>query len=95
MVSKTHVLYMTWFDNIHQLSSLFCLQVMGGLESDMYKYFRILMLKGFLASRKHMDTFIQIVEIMQRGENLHKTPTVYILGFVFRKKKEGGHLKRI
>ena len=44
-----------------------CLQVMGGLESDMYKYFRILMLKGFLASRKHMDKFTQIVEIMQTG----------------------------
>ena len=33
----------------------------------MYKYFRILMLKGFLASRKHMDKFTQIVEIMQTG----------------------------
>ena len=43
------------------------LQVMGGLDSDMYKYFRILMLKGFLASRKHMDNFTQIVEIMQTG----------------------------
>lgn len=43
------------------------LQVMGGLDSDMYKYFRILMLKGFLASRKHMDKFTQIVEIMQTG----------------------------
>ena len=42
-------------------------QVMGGLDSDMYKYFRILMLKGFLASRKHMDKFTQIVEIMQTG----------------------------
>ena len=40
---------------------------MGGLDSDMYKYFRILMLKGFLASRKHMDKFTQIVEIMQTG----------------------------
>ena len=40
---------------------------MGGAGSDMYKYFRILMLKGFLASRKHMDTFTQIVEIMQTG----------------------------
>ena len=43
------------------------LQVMGGLDSDMYKYFRILMLKGFLASRKHMDKFTQIVEITRTG----------------------------
>ena len=46
-----------------------CVQVMGGLDSDMYKYFRILMLKGFLASRKHMDKFTQIVEIMQTGRH--------------------------
>ena len=44
--------------------------MMGGLDSDMYKYFRILMLKGFLASRKHMDKFTQIVEIMQTGTNI-------------------------
>lgn len=45
---------------------------MGGLDSDMYKYFRILMLKGFLASRKHMDKFTQIVEIMQTGIVQHR-----------------------
>ena len=52
-------------------STEFCFQVMGGVESDMFKYFRILMLKGFLASRKYMDRFIQIVEITQTG-NLSK-----------------------
>lgn len=46
----------------------FALQVMGGVDSDMYNYFKILMLKGFMAARKHMDRFIQIVEIMQTGE---------------------------
>lgn len=40
---------------------------MGGADSDMYQYFKFLMLKGFLAARKHMDKFIQIVEIMQTG----------------------------
>ena len=43
------------------------MQVMGGVDSDMYQYFKILMLKGFMAARKHMDKFIQIVEIMQTG----------------------------
>lgn len=41
---------------------------MGGLDADMYQYFKCLMLKGFLAARKHMDKFIQLVEIMQTGE---------------------------
>ena len=42
---------------------------MGGLNSDMFKYFKILMLKGFMAARKHNDKFIQLVEIMQPGND--------------------------
>lgn len=46
---------------------------MGGVNSDMYEYFKTLMLKGFLAARKHMDKFVHIVEIMQTGElNKHE-----------------------
>ena len=48
---------------------IFTCQVMGGLNSDMFKYFKILMLKGFMAARKHNDKFIQVVEIMQPGKN--------------------------
>ena len=40
---------------------------MGGLGSDMFEYFKILMLQGFCASRKHMDKIVPIVEIMQMG----------------------------
>ena len=47
---------------------IFPCQVMGGLNSDMFKYFKILMLKGFMAARKHNDKFIQVVEIMQPGK---------------------------
>ncbi|XP_032234209.1 phosphatidylinositol 4-kinase beta [Nematostella vectensis] len=45
-------------------------EVMGGIDSDMYNYFKILMLQGFLAARKNMDKCLQIVEIMQTGSNL-------------------------
>ena len=40
---------------------------MGGLGSDMFEYFKILMLQGFVASRKHMDKILPLVEIMQTG----------------------------
>ena len=40
---------------------------MGGVDSDMYNYFKILMLQGFLAARKNMDKCLQLVEIMQTG----------------------------
>lgn len=42
-------------------------KVMGGIDSDMYNYFKILMLQGFLAARKNMDKCLEIVEIMQTG----------------------------
>lgn len=46
----------------------FELKVMGGIDSDMYNYFKILMLQGFLAARKNMDKCLQLVEIMQTGK---------------------------
>jgi hypothetical protein len=45
-------------------------EVMGGADSDMFAYFKILMLKGFLSARKHMDKLVPIVEIMQLGSQL-------------------------
>ncbi len=44
--------------------------VMGGQQSDMFAYFKILMLKGFLSARKHMDKLVPIIEIMQLGSQL-------------------------
>ena len=43
------------------------LQVMGGLGSDMFEYYKILMLQGLVAARKHMDRILPLVEIMQTG----------------------------
>jgi len=45
-------------------------EVMGGLGSDMFEYFKILMLQGFVASRKHMDKILPLLEIMQTGSQL-------------------------
>lgn len=42
-------------------------QVMGGLDGDMFNYYKMLMLQGLIAARKHMDRVVQIVEIMQQG----------------------------
>lgn len=40
---------------------------MGGPDGDMFNYYRMLMLQGLIAARKHMDKVVQIVEIMQQG----------------------------
>uniref|UniRef100_H2Z9W9 Phosphatidylinositol 4-kinase beta n=1 Tax=Ciona savignyi TaxID=51511 RepID=H2Z9W9_CIOSA len=45
-------------------------QVMGGLNGDMFEYYKILMLQGLVAARKHMDRIVQLVEIMSAGPSL-------------------------
>jgi len=45
-------------------------EVMGGLGSDMFEYYKILMLQGLVAARKHMDKILPIIEIMQSGSQL-------------------------
>ncbi|XP_051901786.1 phosphatidylinositol 4-kinase beta isoform X1 [Pristis pectinata] len=44
--------------------------VMGGQDGDMFNYYKMLMLQGLIAARKHMDKVAQIVEIMQQGSQL-------------------------
>ncbi|XP_073991037.1 phosphatidylinositol 4-kinase beta fwd isoform X2 [Rhodnius prolixus] len=44
--------------------------VMGGPKSDMFEYFKILMLQGLVAARKHMDKILSLVEIMRLGSQL-------------------------
>nr|XP_047134626.1 phosphatidylinositol 4-kinase beta [Hydra vulgaris] len=45
-------------------------EVMGGSDSDMYNYFKILILQGFVAARKNMDRVLQIAEIMSTSSHL-------------------------
>ena len=45
-------------------------QVMGGVGSDMFEYFKILMLQGLIAARKHHERLITIVEMMMCGTPL-------------------------
>ncbi|ODN77738.1 hypothetical protein L202_04877 [Cryptococcus amylolentus CBS 6039] len=44
--------------------------IMGGLDSPGYAYFRKLFKQGFEAARKHSDSLITIVELMQRNSRL-------------------------
>ncbi|KAM6967967.1 phosphatidylinositol 4-kinase beta isoform 2-T2 [Aplochiton taeniatus] len=56
--------------------------VMGGPEGDMFNYYKMLMLQGLVAARKHMDKVVQIVEIMQQGSHLscfHGSSTIRCL----------------
>ena len=42
-------------------------EVLGGQASDMFLYFKCLLLKGFLAARKHFERVKLLVEVMQLG----------------------------
>lgn len=45
-------------------------EVMGGIGHDMFEYYKILMLQGLVAARKHQDRIVPLVEIMQTGSQL-------------------------
>lgn len=44
--------------------------VMGGMGSDMFEYFKILMLQGLVAARKHHERILTLVEILQANARL-------------------------
>jgi len=43
---------------------------MGGLGSDMFEYFKILILQGLIAARKHNERILTLVEILQANSQL-------------------------
>jgi len=45
-------------------------EVMGGQGSDMFEYFKILILQGLVAARKHSDKIITLVDVMRAGSQL-------------------------
>ncbi|KAG8961256.1 Phosphatidylinositol 4-kinase pik1alpha (PI4-kinase)(PtdIns-4-kinase) [Tulasnella sp. 419] len=45
-------------------------EVLGGLESEHWKEFKKLFLQGFEAARKHCDSIITLVELMQKDSTL-------------------------
>ncbi|PZC75976.1 phosphatidylinositol 4-kinase beta isoform X1 [Helicoverpa armigera] len=45
-------------------------EVMDGENSDMFQYFKILILRGLIAARKHCDQIIHVVELMRMGGQL-------------------------
>lgn len=49
---------------------------MGGQGSDMFEYFKILILQGLIAARKHSERIMALVDIMRAG----KPSFYYVLG---------------
>jgi len=45
-------------------------EVMGGLESDMFRYFSMLMFKGFLALRKHHHDLVTFMKVSAKDSTL-------------------------
>ncbi|KAK4689090.1 phosphatidylinositol 4-kinase B, partial [Tremellales sp. Uapishka_1] len=49
-------------------------EILGGLDSAGYAYFKKLFKEGFEAARKHSDSLIAIVELMQKGKYSPASP---------------------
>lgn len=46
------------------------IDLMGGLESHLFSYFKSKVLQGFIAIRKHVDLFCNILEMMKLESKL-------------------------
>ena len=46
------------------------MEIMDGIDSTFYHYFRSLMLRGFMELRKHVDVFVKIIEVMAKGKKV-------------------------
>lgn len=46
------------------------LELMGGTDSDMFKYFKVLLHSGFLLVRRHADALCSLVEMMEVNSRL-------------------------
>jgi phosphatidylinositol 4-kinase len=44
---------------------------MGGFDSDMFIYFKSLLIKGFMELRKHVDLIITLLLVMMDDSNLN------------------------
>jgi phosphatidylinositol kinase/protein kinase (PI-3 family) len=47
------------------------IDVMDGVDSEMFEYFKSLMIKGFIEIRKHLEDILILVEILMQGKLLH------------------------
>ena len=62
-------------------------ELMGGPESPMFAYFKVLLIQGFVALKKYVDSFEDIVEIMSRESKLPCFEKFDINVFLSRFKK--------
>lgn len=43
---------------------------MGGLDSDMFQYYKMLMVKGVMELRKHVEGIVYLLNIMRQESDL-------------------------
>lgn len=46
------------------------LELMGDVDGDVFQYFRTLLIRGFIAARKHRERFVVIVDITQQESSM-------------------------
>jgi phosphatidylinositol 4-kinase B len=44
------------------------IEVLGGLQGEMFKYFKCLMIRGFYEVKRHIDDILNLIDIMAQGK---------------------------
>lgn len=45
-------------------------EILDGMDSPIFQYYKSLMLRGMIEAKKHVDSFVKIVDIMGRGKSI-------------------------
>ena len=53
--------------------------LLDGINSDIYNYFILLLNKGFLEIRKNFDSFVNIIEVMSKSKKYLYLIIIYFL----------------
>lgn len=69
------------------------IEIMDGEQSEMFKYFRNLLIKGMIESKKHVESFVKIVEIMSHGSKMPCFDNKDIGGIISKLRERFGEAK--
>jgi phosphatidylinositol kinase/protein kinase (PI-3 family) len=70
------------------------MEILDGPESNIFHYFRSLILRGLMELRKHVDSFVKIIDIMSRGSKMPCFPNTSEIPTIISKFNERFHLNK-
>jgi phosphatidylinositol kinase/protein kinase (PI-3 family) len=65
-----------------KLTKEYC-EILDGMDSDIFQYYKSLMLRGLIEIRKYVDIFVKILEVMSKGKFFYFLFIFFLFYFYF------------